>query len=156
MSAFLPYRFGLVVATLGILLTWILPGILIKNNKQSSPGSVVPINFPHLIERLSLLIIITFGEMIIGIAPTFEVDHISISSFFIFFTVANLFMVYIVEVDHLINLEQIRETGNRAIYAHYLILFGLSFITVSLGDIGSSEAFATNNVYILYAGVLVF
>lgn len=84
-SAFIPYKYGLVMATVGILLTWILPGILIKNAETSSHRIAVQINFPHLIERLSLLIIITFGEMIINIAPLFNNKHLSIISIFIFF-----------------------------------------------------------------------
>ncbi|MCT1191674.1 low temperature requirement protein A [Lactococcus lactis] len=156
LSAFIPYKFGLGVATSGILLTWILPGLLIKSTEKKSTKSVVPINFPHLIERLSLLIIITFGEMIIDIAPTFKAEHLSIVSFIIFFAVVNLFMIYIVELDHLINLQQIRETGNRAIYAHYLILFGLSFITVCLGEIGISKIITAITIYILYGGLALF
>lgn len=67
--------------------------------------------------------------MIINIAPLFNNKHLSIISIFIFFSVANLLMVYIVEIDHLINVNQTREIGNRAIYCHYIILFGLSFVT---------------------------
>ncbi|WP_230470411.1 low temperature requirement protein A [Lactobacillus acidophilus] len=50
-----------------------------------------PIIFSHLLERLTLLIIITFGETIIGIADCFKPNEFSIDSILIFVIVACLF-----------------------------------------------------------------
>ena len=70
-SVFLPYHLGLLCAAVGVVGTWILPGVLGARGHAINAKST-QLNFPHLIERLSLLVIITFGEMIIGIAPFFK------------------------------------------------------------------------------------
>lgn len=87
-------------------MTWLLPGLLVSEKTVSRDEQMTPLNFPHLVERLSLLVIITFGEMIIGIAPYFTRHTLSIWTVLIFLIVANLFMTYIVEIDHLIDDEQ--------------------------------------------------
>lgn len=152
-SIFLPYQMGLVVASFGVLLTWILPGILTNPKRGYISGTVQAINFPHLVERLSLLIIITFGEMIIGIASYFSIHNLSISSFLIFIIVTNLFMIYITEVDHMIDVNQNGVTGNAAIYYHYPIFLGLSLITVSLSFIGEQAANNYFSINLLYIGI---
>ena len=151
-SVFLPYHLGLLCAAVGVVGTWILPGVLGARGHAINAKST-QLNFPHLIERLSLLVIITFGEMIIGIAPFFKGEVLSIWSVLIFMIVASLFMVYIVEIDHLIDTNRKELTGNRAIYFHYLIFFGLSFITVALSFLeqsGVNLVFATS---VLYLGI---
>ncbi|OTN91539.1 low temperature requirement protein A [Enterococcus faecium] len=150
-AAFLPYRFGIILAAIGVIGTWLLPGILVSSMKES-----VPINFPHLIERLSLFTIITFGEMIIGIAPFFGEKQLSIWSFVIFSIVVSLFMVYIVEIDHLIDTNYIEDTWVQAIYYHYFIFFGLSFITVSLSFLGKTEVSLRFTTLLLYLGIGLF
>ena len=54
--------------------------------------------------------------MIIGIAPYFSVDNLSVASFLIFIIVTNLFMVYIIEIDHMMDVSQNRVIGNGASY----------------------------------------
>lgn len=154
-SIFLPYQFGLILAVSGVLLTWILPGILTNPKQGHVSEKTRAINFPHLVERLSLLVIITFGEMIIGIAPYFSVDNLSVASFLIFIIVTNLFMIYIVEIDHMIDVNQDRLTGNGAIYYHYPIFLGLSLITVSLSFIGNQAANNLFSICLLYLRILL-
>ncbi len=142
------------MAALGVIATWLLPAILVNRTRQKNMA-ISTINFPHLLERLSLLVIITFGEMIIGISDYFGVETLSIFSVAIFSVVLNLFMVYIVEVDHLIEDKQPSVTGNAAIYWHYLIFFGLNFITVSLKFLGEDDVSARFSVSLLYLGILL-
>lgn len=78
-AALLPFRFGYPLFIIGIIATFLMP--IAFRDKQAE----APINFPHLIERVSLLVIITFGEMIMGIAnfftpETFGFHSSSISS----------------------------------------------------------------------------
>ena len=54
----------------------------------------VPINMPHLIERLTLLTIITLGEMLIA-ADFFEIEKFSFYSVIIMLQVVALFLFYI-------------------------------------------------------------
>ncbi|KXT85315.1 Low temperature requirement protein A [Streptococcus sp. DD11] len=150
-----PYHIGLWVAVIGILVTWILPGFLNNPNRGFVSADLSPINFPHLIERLSLLVIITFGEMLIGISEHFSSEAFSLLSVLIFLIVTNLFMIYIVEIDHLLDVNR-EEMGIRAIYLHYPIFFGLSFITVSLSFFGNSEMNLFFSTIYFYAGLALF
>lgn len=138
------------IAFIGIIISWLLPSFTGKYTKKH------PIIFSHLLERLTLLIIITFGETIIGIADYFKPSNFSIISILIFIIVAGLFFAYICEFDHLIEEKKTGQTGNLLIYLHYFILFGLSLITVSLKFISEKEANSIFAISCLYGGMLLF
>ncbi|MFM0898981.1 low temperature requirement protein A [Streptococcus suis] len=154
-SLFFPYEIGMWIALVGILSTWLLPGLLSDPNRGFVSADLSPVNFPHLIERLSLLVIITFGESLIGISEHFSPENFSWESIAIFITLTNFFMVYIVEVDHLLDVER-EETGIRAIYSHYPILFGLSLITIALSFFGNGDMNAQYTVFYFYGGLVLF
>lgn len=155
MSLIFPYEVGIWVAFVGIVLTWLLPGLLSDPNRGFVSADLRPVNFPHLMERLSLLVIITFGELLIGISDHFSSENFSWQSLAIFMTATNLFMIYIVEVDHLLDVER-KETGIRVIYSHYPILFGLSLITIALSSLGNSEINSFYTVLYFYGGLILF
>ncbi|HEM3635747.1 TPA: low temperature requirement protein A [Streptococcus suis] len=155
LSLFFPYEIGIWIALVGILSTWLLPGLLSDPNRGFVSVDLNPVNFPHLMERLSLLVIITFGESLIGISEHFSPENFSWESIAIFITLTNLFMVYIVEVDHLLDVER-EETGIRAIYSHYPILFGLSLITIALSFFGNGDMNAPYTVFYFYDGLVLF
>ncbi|MFH6614942.1 low temperature requirement protein A [Streptococcus suis] len=155
LSLFFPYEIGMWIALVGILSTWLLPGLLSDPNRGFVSADLNPVNFPHLMERLSLLVIITFGESLIGISEHFSPENFSWESIAIFITLTNLFMIYIVEVDHLLDVER-EETGIRAIYSHYPILFGLSLITIALSFFGNSDMNAQYTVFYFYGGLVLF
>ncbi|MFM0855235.1 low temperature requirement protein A [Streptococcus suis] len=155
LSLFFPYEIGMWIALVGILSTWLLPGLLSDPNRGFVSADLNPVNFPHLMERLSLLVIITFGESLIGISEHFSPENFSWESIAIFITLTNLFMVYIVEVDHLLDVER-EETGIRAIYSHYPILFGLSLITIALSFLGNGDMNAQYTVFYFYGGLVLF
>lgn len=154
-SLIFPYEVGIWVAFVGIVSTWLLPGLLSDPNRGFVSADLRPVNFPHLMERLSLLVIITFGELLIGISDRFSSENFSWQSLAIFMTVTNLFMIYIVEVDHLLDVER-KDTGIRAIYSHYPILFGLSLITIALSFLGNSEINSFYTVLYFYGGLILF
>ena len=56
--------------------------------------SIVPINVPHLIERLGLLTIITLGELLVGISLYFDVKSFSIVNVLSYLIIVNLFVFY--------------------------------------------------------------
>ncbi len=154
-SLVFPYEVGIWIALVGIVSTWLLPALLSDPNRGFVSADLRPVNFPHLMERLSLLVIITFGESLIGISDHFSSENLSWESLAIFMTVTNLFMIYIVEVDHLLDVER-NETGIRAIYSHYPILFGLSLITIALSFLGNSEMNSFYTVLYFYGGLILF
>ena len=81
----------------------------------------VPINMPHLIERLTLLTIITLGEMLIAAADFFEIEKFSFYSVMIMLQVVALFLFYITEFDHAIEENLPCQSGVGLIYNHYFV-----------------------------------
>ena len=149
LAALLPIHLGIHVYMTGILLTFIMPVLLTRK------VSHFQINLPHLIERISLLVIITFGEMIMGLADFFTLEHFSIRSILYFIIMVNLFMNYFGQFDHAID-EEGENKGIFLIYSHYPIFIGLIMVTVSMSFLVNPEAnhfFATS---FFYAGIGLF
>lgn len=94
--------------------------------------AMVPINMPHLIERLTLFTIITLGEMLMATANFFELEKFSINSVLLMFQVVALFLFYVSEFDHAIEENLPCQSGAELIYKHYLIWFGLNICTIDL------------------------
>ncbi|TCD55067.1 low temperature requirement protein A [Alloscardovia theropitheci] len=118
----------------------------------------VPLNGPHLIERLQLLTIITLGELIVGQAQYFSSPNIF--SLISFIVIVNLFMFYIVEFDHMIDENRADRQITWMIYYHYLIWFGINLVTVAYDFIDLEHSIMMNAIFTLglalfYLGVLV-
>ncbi|NLQ67756.1 low temperature requirement protein A [Streptococcus mutans] len=149
LAALLPIHLGIHVYMTGILLTFIMPILLTRN------VSHFQINLPHLIERISLLVIITFGEMIMGLADFFTLENFSIHSILYFIIMVNLFMNYFGQFDHAID-EQGKNKGIFLIYSHYPIFIGLIMVTVSMSFLVNSEAHRFFATSFFYAGIGLF
>ena len=141
---------GFAIAIIGLLLSWIMPSLTRKETIKH------PIIFPHFLERLNLLVIVIFGETIIGAADYFRIQTLSIYSVLIFLIVALLFFTYVLQFDWMVEENQPDATGNLLIYLHYFIIFGISLITVSLKFINEEEANSWFAVTCLYVGILLF
>ena len=127
-----------------ILFIFIMPSILLNKDKHYQ------VNLPHLIERISLLVIITFGEMVIGLVNFFTVENFSIYSVLNFVIMLSLFLFYFGQFDHAID-EKSNQKGLFLIYSHYPIFIGLIMMTVSMSFLLNPEAnllFATSFSYI--------
>ncbi|WP_448972497.1 low temperature requirement protein A [Oribacterium sp.] len=114
----------------------------------------VPINLPHLIERLTLLTIITLGEMLIAAADFFEIEKFSIYSVLILFQVVALFLFYIAEFDHAIEEKLPCQSGAGLIYNHYFVWFGLNLCTIDLDY--ANEAMGIARVIMMFLGLFLF
>ena len=144
LAALLPIYIGVYILYASILLTFITPSILLNKDKHYQ------VNLPHLIERISLLVIITFGEMIMGLVNFFTIENFSIYSVLYFIIMLSLFLFYFVQFDHAID-EESNQKGLFLIYSHYPIFIGLLMMTVSMSFLQNPEAnrlFATIFSYI--------
>ena len=144
LAALLPINLGIYVFILSILLTFIMPITMTRKGKRFQ------VNLPHLIERISLLVIITFGEMIMGLANFYTLEDFSIYSILYFIIMVALFMFYFTQFDHAID-EASNQNGIFLIYSHYSIFIGLLMITVSMTFLLNPEAnhlFVTSFFYI--------
>ena len=144
LAALFPIYVGVYIFIASILLTFIVPIFLITKDEHFQ------VNLPHLIERVSLLVIITFGEMVVGLASFFTVENFSIYSVLNFVIMISLFLFYFGEFDHAID-EESNQKGLFLIYSHYPIFIGLMMMTVSMSFLQNPEAnrlFATSFSYI--------
>mgnify|MGYP001014631663 CR=1 FL=1 len=155
-SLFVPLQVGLILASLSILSTWLLPIIFLSYKQINQYGEITPVNIPHIMERLSLLVIITFGEMLSGVAGYFSIEHITISSILVFTIVVGLFISYITEIEQLFDTKTPVQALNSLIYFHYPIFFGLSLITVSFEMFHRQEVTSLYAVFLIYLGLLLF
>ena len=114
----------------------------------------VPINLPHLIERLTLLTIITLGEMLMAAADFFEIEKFSIYSVLILFQVVALFLFYIAEFDHAIEENLPCQSGAELIYNHYFVWFGLNLCTIDLDY--ANEAMGVARIIMMFLGLFLF
>ena len=149
-AAWLPLTVGIIVAVIGVGISWVAPGFTGRYTHKH------PIIFAHLLERLTELSIVMFGETIVGIANYFTRTSFSFISILIFGIVASLFFAYITQFDHFIDEHRQGETGNLLIYLHYLIIFGISMVTVALKFVAEPEADATFAISFLYVGIGLF
>ena len=144
LAALLPIYLRVYILFASILLTFIMPSILLNKDKHYQ------VNLPHLIERISLLVIITFGEMITELANFFTIENFSIYSVLYFIIMISLFLFYFGQFDHAID-EKSNQKGLFLIYSHYPIFIGLLMMTVSMSFLLNPEAnrlFATSFSYI--------
>lgn len=144
LAALLPIYIGVYILYASILLTFITPITSISKDDHYQ------VNLPHLIERISLLVIITFGEMIMELANFFTIENFSIYSVLYFIIMLSLFLFYFGQFDHAID-EKSNQKGLFLIYSHYPIFIGLMMMTVSMSFLLNPEAnllFATSFSYI--------
>ena len=149
LAALLPIYIGVYILYASILLTFITPSILLNKDKHYQ------VNLPHLIERISLLVIITFGEMITNLANFFTIENFSIYSVLYFIIMLSLFLFYFVQFDHAID-EGSSQKGLFVIYSHYPIFIGLMLMTVSMGYLLNPEANLLVAISFFYIGIGLF
>ena len=149
LAALFPIYVGVYIFIASILLTFIVPIFLITKDEHFQ------VNLPHLIERVSLLVIITFGEMVVGLASFFTVKNFSIYSVLNFVIMLSLFLFYFGEFDHAID-EGSSQKGLFVIYSHYPIFIGLMLMTVSMGYLLNPEANLLVAISFFYIGIGLF
>lgn len=149
LAALFPIYVGVYIFIASILLTFIVPIFLITKDEHFQ------VNLPHLIERVSLLVIITFGEMVIGLVNFFTVENFSIYSVLNFVIMLSLFLFYFGEFDHAID-EGFNQKGLFIIYSHYPIFIGLMLMTVSMGFLLNPEANLLVAISFFYIGIGLF
>lgn len=92
-----------------------------------------PTNFDHLAERCCLLVIVTFGEMVVDISGYMR--SLSLSHFIVsmlaFTLVVGLFLIYDFEYEHLLDHERV-SGGTRFMVINSWIVFVLGNIAAGL------------------------
>ena len=121
------FALGLIPVNLWTMGLYLIPNLLpLLTQRHFDLRSV---NFPHAVERLQLVTILTFGETVIGIIMTYPLsDSLYLGALF-FFGMATLFAFYMGQT--FLNLNHHQETASTALfYAHLLIFIGVNVFTV--------------------------
>lgn len=150
------YRYGIYLCTIGALIGFLMPVVMYKMFKPEQ------VNFPHLVERLSLIIIITFGETLVNITHYFKGTIYSPLPIVIFIGVAALFGVYTLLVERFLNHHQYTR-GFIAMYTHVVMIISLLSITAGTIYMANDDvsrlflsSFVAINLIIFYACVWLY
>lgn len=135
---------------IGIFLLAFLPGILYKTSQEK------PVYFTHLTERLSLFIILLFGEGIVGMINTVENLNLNMNDILSFIVIISLFIIYTLHYKYSLTEELQNSTGFKTAYLHLFIIYSLDFIFMIMNKSLSSEELLTTEIVGYVIAFLVF
>ncbi|TDM00672.1 low temperature requirement protein A [Macrococcus carouselicus] len=113
------------------------------------------INVPHMSERYSLLIIIMFGEAIIGLTEIFKIKEFHFTYILLFLILISLFGTYWLKTNRLIQKENYA-SGLSMIIAHFLMILGIGLLNASLVLNAKEPVEDTFNIQLMYAALASF
>ncbi|WP_242363671.1 low temperature requirement protein A [Limosilactobacillus antri] len=119
------YRYGIYWCVFGGMLGFLMPLAIYH---QFIPANV---NFPHLLERLGLIIIISFGEALVNVTRYFTGALFRPLPLLIFVLLAAMFGSYVIQTEKLINHHQ-RSRGFVLMYSHVFMVLAILSMTVGL------------------------
>ena len=121
-SIVLPTGINFWVYFVGILISAVYPALFARTSKQN------PLEFKHLSERLSLFMILLFGEGIVQIVNNMELTHFKILDIVYFLMIISLFVIYAFHYRGSLDQEKDEATGFLTIYLHLFLIYSANFI----------------------------
>lgn len=121
-------------------------------------GKRVPADFGHLSERVMLYVVLTFGEMIIGLSAYFGSEITPRTVYFSlmgFLIVAGLFFTYGYYYDHIIDREK-TTSGVGYMTVHILLVTVMNNITVALEFMREPEVDEVKKIAFLVVSFILF
>lgn len=118
-------RGGVYVAITGYLVGFLMPFTLYKKFQAKQ------VNFPHLVERVSLIIIIAFGEAIVNLANYFNSQTPILYAILLFISLCMMFASYVIFSEKIIDHHQISR-GFLLMYSHIALIVAILTITVGI------------------------
>ncbi|QIW62173.1 low temperature requirement protein A [Mycoplasmopsis gallinacea] len=144
----LSYSIGIYPAIVILIITWLVPHFIRFIVKEK------PINSPHAIERLNLLTIIFFGEMLIVLSHYFE--HLDWKGILAILFCGSLFLYYTLFFDNMID----HHKGNKRVYwlffIHYLIFIALSLLSLDFEFSIHNQLSSTLIWVICYIALIIY
>lgn len=114
-----------------------------------------PVNMMHLVERFSLLTIIIFGELIVGLASIFSITDFSYIYIFQFLILVCMFGTYWLITENYIN-HKTRTIGFRLVYTHLLINIALGTLNAAIVFSNNVEVHSFFEINLMHLSVLLF
>lgn len=145
----LGYRYGIYLCVFGGLVGFLMPLAFFRLFESAK------VNFPHLVERLSLIIIISFGEALVNVTQYFHGALWAPLPLLIFVFLAALFGCYIIQIEQLQDHYQYTR-GFVAMYSHVVMIMSLLTITVGLVYLAHDSVSRPFLVGMLTGSLLVF
>ncbi|MGI2287070.1 low temperature requirement protein A [Staphylococcus cohnii] len=139
-SIMLPAPINFVVYFIGIFIVAVFPLLFYKTSYRN------PIFFNHLTERLSLLVILLFGEGLVLLIQNIELAHLNILDVLCFAFITCLFVIY---VHHYKSTDKntTNKTGFTTIYVHLLLIFSLDMMFLIMNKQLSNEHLNISEIY---------
>ncbi|MFH4906089.1 low temperature requirement protein A [Staphylococcus cohnii] len=139
-SIMLPAPINFVVYFIGIFIVAVFPLLFYKTSYRN------PIFFNHLTERLSLLVILLFGEGLVLLIQNIELTHLNILYVLCFAFITCLFVIY---VHHYKSTDKntTNKTGFTTIYVHLLLIFSLDMMFLIMNKQLSNEHLNISEIY---------
>lgn len=134
-----------VVSTLSI---WYV--CLFENSKTVKPSW----SFPHLVERMQLIMILTVGELVIAIIKTYPLSERFLLSILTFIMVGFLFAAYIYQTAIRMNHHQ-EVAAAPLVYLHIAILIAINIITAGV-EVYYEGQLLNIGVSMILIGITVF
>ena len=134
-----------VVSTLSI---WYV--CLFENSKTVKPSG----SFPHLVERMQLIMILTVGELVIAIIKTYPLSERFLLSILTFIMVGFLFAAYIYQTAIRMNHHQ-EVAAAPLVYLHIAILIAINIITAGV-EVYYEGQLLNIGVSMILIGITVF
>ncbi|MDK4212988.1 low temperature requirement protein A [Staphylococcus warneri] len=114
-----------------------------------------PVNLSHLVERFSLLTIIIFGEVLVGLTSIFRIEHFNYIYIFQFLIVVSLFGTYWLVTESHINLHQ-TTIGFQLVYTHLLINIALGILNAAVIFSDSHQLSSKFEICMMHGSILLF
>lgn len=145
--AVLPFEMGVYVYGLAYLLIVGVPLWIERYNNHDA------MNFPHLVERMQLITILTFGEVVISVIRTFPLSQNVWLALVTFACLGAAFINYVSQTA--ISLEHNQKNSpTLLISAHLVLLMGLNMFTVGIELTTSDLAYLTSPFLVLLGLVI--
>lgn len=142
----LGYDIGIYFVVIGYLIGFLLP-IFMYNSFQAQY-----VNFPHLIERVGLIIIISFGEAIVNLTSYFNSKTPIIYAILLFTTLCLMFTSYVLFSERIIHHHQASK-GFLLMYSHITLVVAILLLTVGIIYL-NTKGINLNNVAWLLTGAV--
>lgn len=107
---------------IGIIIAVSNPGVCWRASQQN------PVFFSHLTERLSLFMILLFGEGIVQIVPTIKLSNFNVLDIVYFILIVSMFIIYSFHYKGSLDQEKTDDSGLITIYIHLFIIYATNIV----------------------------
>lgn len=148
-ATLLPSQINFWVYFLGIFIVAVYPLLFYKVSEENE------IFFNHLTERLSLLIILLFGEGLVLLIQNIELSHVNMTDTLYFVFIVILFVVYTLHYKSTDKNTQ-SKTGFMTMYLHLFLIYSLDIIFLLMNKMLAEHHLNSGEVFGFVIFIILF